>query len=227
MARGIEVKVDSVDQVHSLPGIWQPDMLRSLLSLVEWDDVDNIEEKDLLDMTLMAIQDLGVQVAGERVLEVVFGDSMRPGVRQNLVDDLQQDEPWEDFANVSQQRGLFVAVVLLQQAFPSRFAVPDALLLRLTVRTPAAADELKKNLADPAWLIRLLARAMPETAPLLRLYETEIASGPFADAAGLIWHFEIHPPAVDDATGDSIIGVELIGPYMWFESLTRGLVFRA
>jgi hypothetical protein len=225
MSKQFEVSILSARQVHSLPGIWPPDMLRAMLTLIEWDDVEQIEEKDLLDMTIMAIQDLGVQLAGERVLEVVFGDTMRPGVRQNLVDDLQQDEPWEDFANVSQQRGLFVAVVLLQRAFPGHFAIPDALALHFTVRGPVGADELRKKVSDPEWLVRLLARGMPETAPLLRLYETEIASGPFPDAAGVVWHCEVHDATFDEATDISIVAVDLIGPHMWFESLTRGLVF--
>lgn len=225
MNRKFEVSILSARQVHSLPGIWPPEMLRALLTLVEWDDVDQIEYKDLLDMAVMAIQDLGVQLAGERVLEVVFGDTMRPGVRQNLVDDLQQDEPWEDFANVPQQRGLFVAVVMLQQAFPGRFAVPDALTLQFTVRGPVGVDELREKVSDPPWLVRLLARGMPETAPLLRLYEAEIADGPFPDAAGVIWHCDVHDSAFDQATNASIVTVNLIGPNMWFESLTRGLVF--
>jgi hypothetical protein len=227
MNNKFEVSILSARQVHSLPGIWPPEMLRALLTLVEWDDVDQIDEKDLLDMAIMAIQDLGVQLAGERVLEVVFGDTMRPGVRQNLVDDLQQDEPWEDFANVSQQRGLFVAVVMLQQAFPGRFAVPDALSLHFTVRGPGGDDELREHVSNPVWLVRLLARGMPETAPLLRLYEAEIISGPFPDAAGLIWHCDVHDAIFDQAANASTVAVDLIAPNMWFESLTRGLVFDA
>jgi len=225
MADKFEVDIVSARQVHSLPGIWTLETLRSLLTLAEYDGVDQIEEKDLLDMAIMAIQDLGNQRAGERVLEVIFGDTMRPGVRQNLVDDLQQDEPWEEFANVSQQRGLFMAVVLLQQAFPTRYAVPDALALRFSIRGPEGADNLARQAADPVWLVRLLARGMPETAPLNRLYEEEIESGAFPDAAGLVWHCEIQESVAERAAGDALIDVELIAPNMWFESLSKGQVF--
>lgn len=226
MSQKNEVEIISAKQVHTLPGIWPPETLRKLLTLVEYDGVDQIEEKDLLDMAIMAIQDMGHQRAGESVLEVIFGDTMRPGVRQNLVDDLQQDEPWEDFANVAQQRGIFVAVVLLQQAFPNRYAVPDALALRLSIHGPGDGEDLAEQAADPVWLVRLLARGMPDTAPLNRLYEAEVSSGPFPDAAGLVWHCEVHDRTKDESARDAIVTVDLIAPYMWFESLTRGMVFR-
>jgi hypothetical protein len=40
---------------------------------------------------------------------------MRSGVRRNPVDDLEEDELWNDFAVIGQQMGLFTAVVLIQQ----------------------------------------------------------------------------------------------------------------
>ncbi len=227
MANEFEVHILSAKQVHTLPGAWSPDTLRTLLTLLEFDDANQIEDRDLPEMAIMAMQDLGNQLAGERVLEVIFGDAMRAGVRQNLVDDLQQDEPWEDFANVSQQRGLFEAVVLLQKAFPNRYAEPDALALQFTVKGAADADALAANVGDAAWLVRLLAHGMDETTPLHRLYEAEIASGPFTEAAGLIWHLDIHDPATDQATGRSMVTVDLVAPNMWFESLEKGQVFAA
>ncbi|MBT8061724.1 MAG: hypothetical protein KJO85_03515, partial [Gammaproteobacteria bacterium] len=106
-----EVGIQSLEEVHSLPGIWSNEALRELLVLADMDDIGQVEDSELLEITIMALQDLGNQKAAELVLEAVFGESMRAGVRQNLVDDLQQDEPWEDFAEVSKQRGLFIAVV--------------------------------------------------------------------------------------------------------------------
>jgi len=225
MNKDFEVSILSSKQVHSLPGTWSPVSLRALLALVEFEDADQIADTDLPDMAIMAIQDLGNQQAGERVLEVIFGDTMRPGVRQNLVDDLQQDEPWEDFANVSQQRGIFEAVVLLQQAFPNRYAQPDALSLLITVKGAQDPDQLASRIANPAWLVRLLASGMDESTPLHRLYEAEIASGPFTEAAGLLWHSAIQDKGVEQSTGIPWMTVEVVTPNMWFESLNKGLVF--
>ena len=64
---------------------------------------------------------VGNQKAGELVLETIFADGMRPGVRQNLVDGLQNPELWNYFADIHQQRGIFLAVCLLYKAFPGRY----------------------------------------------------------------------------------------------------------
>lgn len=54
--------------------------------------------------------------------------------------DLPQDEPWSDFADVLQQRGIFIAVVLLHKAFPTRYGTPDAQILSVSVQRIYADD---------------------------------------------------------------------------------------
>jgi len=229
MPSTFEVTIESLEEVHSLPGIWSNEALRELLVLADMDDIGQVEDSELLDMAIMALQDLGNQKAAELVLEAVFGQSMRAGVRQNLVDDLQQDEPWEDFAEVSKQRGLFVAVVLLEKAFPNRYATPDALRMRFAIRgvSKNAPEELRAS--DPAWLMRLLAQGMSGDDVLNRLYEEELADGPFSDAAGIIWYFEaLGDEGGDDnqpaSTGKRFV---IIAPNMWLDPLKKGQVFRA
>ncbi|NNE05650.1 MAG: hypothetical protein HKO64_11195 [Xanthomonadales bacterium] len=224
-----EVGIQSLEEVHSLPGIWSNEALRELLVLADMDDIGQVEDSELLEITIMALQDLGNQKAAELVLEAVFGESMRAGVRQNLVDDLQQDEPWEDFAEVSKQRGLFIAVVLLEKAFPNRYATPDALLMRFVIRAVSrnASEEMKAS--DPAWMMRLLAYGMSGDDVLNRLYEAELASGPFADAAGIIWYFEALADEEGDESQPAIAGKRfvIIAPHMWLDPLKKGQVFRA
>ncbi len=225
MKHSYQVNILSVQEVHTLPGIWPDAALRQLLELAEFEDAVSVSEADLLEMVLMALQDLGNQRAGELVLEVIFGDTMRPGVRQNLVDDLQEDEPWADFATVSQQRGLFIAVVLLHQAFPTRYGTPDALKLRFSVRALSESGMAAMESAEPAWVMRLLACGMTDTDVLPRLYEEDLAAGPFPDAPGLIWQFET---AAKDAADDRRSRTfELISARLWFSPLSRGLEFQA
>lgn len=230
MTSNYEVTIQSVDPVHTLPGIWPTESLRELLSMAEMDDIGAVEDAELLDIVLMALQDLGNQTAGERVLDAVFGDSMRPGVKQNLVDDLQEDEPWEEFATVAQQRGLFTAVVLLQKAFPKRYAIPDALSLRFKIRAKSGADFEAMDAANPAWLMRLLSKGMADTDVLNRLYEEELAAGPFKDAAGMIWHFvELNGVGTDSGAQEADLSrsFEMIAPHVWVESLEKGMSFDA
>ena len=113
MPNTYHVSILSLDEIHSLTGAWGNDDLRKVLALAAADDIGEIADGDLEEICLMSLQDIGNQRAGEIVLEAVFAESMRPGVRQNLVDDLEEDQPWNDFAQISQQRGCV-------EHFPSR-----------------------------------------------------------------------------------------------------------
>lgn len=227
MPATFEVTIESVSEVHTLPGIWSAAELRQILNLAEFEDAARVEESELLDMVLMVLQDLGNQLAGELVLEAVFGDSMRPGVRQNLVDDLQQDEPWADYAVVAQQKGIFITVMLLQQAFPNRYDTAEAVRIRFTVRATSNSGTTEIAAARPGWLMRLLACGMSETDVLPRLYEKELASGRFADADGMIWQCEKILDNEGTGQGRNSCTFDLISSRLWLAPLSRGMSFQA
>lgn len=181
-------------EVHALPDSWPIAALREVLRLADFDDV--VSDEDAADMAAMSLQDLGERKASELVLEVVFGAAMSPGVRQNLWDDLQDDRPWEQFAHVDQQAGLFEAIVLLHRAFPRSFGNPDALRLRVEVSpVDSEARALLRQPPSPAFMLRLLAGGMDPSAVLKRLYEDDLAGDRFPDAAGILWRIEPAPPA--------------------------------
>ena len=201
-----ELEILGVTTVHSLPGIWSPAELRNLLLQLEFPDADSVGDDDVLEMALMALQDVGHQMAGEAVLETVFGNSMKSGVRQNLVDDLQDDEPWQDFSNVLQQKGIFIAVALMYQAFPNRYPNPDAVRLELAVRG------IESSALDNVALIRFLSRAMPPTGVIRRLYGTVLERGDFQDAEGMVWYRETQVNGI----------LSIISSRQWLGSLEKG-----
>jgi hypothetical protein len=228
MANAFNVVIQSITEIHTLPGIWDDKALNALLALGDADDLGDLAGQDLLEMTLMVLQDMGNQKAGELVLEAIFGNSMRPGVRQNLIDDLQQDEPWSDFAEVSQQRGLFVAVVLLHQAFPTRYGTPDAQVLRINVQTKSPAGLAAMDTAEPAWLLRLLAGGMDDSNIVHRIYGDDLSAGPFKSAAGLIWGHETVPgPASSEPTDPMTRTIDVTAASQLFNSLFVGQSFKA
>ncbi len=181
-----EVDVVRWAEIHSLPDTWQPAELRALLEEAEFEE--QVDEPDVEDMTLMVLQDLGVQAASDLVLRAVFGTRLGSGVRQNLVSELEEDRPWEQFADVDKQADIFRAVTLLQKAFPNLFGTPDAIALHMSVR-PRKADVLRwlKETPDAALLVRLLAGGMHEDAVLRRLYEEDLAGKRFPAARHILW----------------------------------------
>lgn len=180
------LQIDEWLEVHELPDAWSADRLRKVLTLADYDD--EVSDADALEMTLMSLQDLGPREAAEVVLQTVFADAMKAGVRQNSVEDLEDDRPWEQFATVTMQAGIFDAVVLLQQAFPNRYGIPDAIRIRFSVTaTDAETREWLGKAPSPALLLRLLASGMDDDAVLNRLFGSELASEQFPNADAILW----------------------------------------
>jgi len=218
------VSVLSQEEIHTLTGAWDSEALRTILELADADDLGDIADEDLEEICLMSLQDIGNQRAGEIVLEAVFGDSMRPGVRQNLVDDLQEDQPWNDFAEISQQRGIFVAVCLLHKAFPTRYGTPDATRLTIKVQAEKSEGMISIDPRQPAWLLRLLACGLDADNIVHRLYRDELKKGEFTEASGLIWEAAMIEQPVDE---DRTRTIAITASSQLFNSLAAGQQFKA
>lgn len=212
-AREFRVERLGWKEIHELPDGWPPARLQALLSSLE---VDDVADEDALEMTVMALQDREVDEASDLVLQAVFGDDMRPGVRQNLVPDLREDRPWEEFAEIARQAGIFEAVVLLQRAFPRDFGVPDAVSLAVRIETGSETARAWLDAAspDPGLLLRILAAGMDDRALLRRLYAESLASRRFPDAGSILWHV-----ARSDA-GSGAGEFALVSSHAWFEPLS-------
>ena len=202
-------------EIHRLPDSWPPERLRRVLELADFDDP--VTDEEAMDMAQLALQDLDEQDAGELVLQAVFGDSMSSGVRQNLVDDLRDDRPWEQFSRVEQQAGIFESMVLLQQAFPNRYGTPDAVRLRLRIE-PQDRQAVAWLQGDPSFglILRLLASGMPDDAVLKRLYSSELASDTFAEAQGILWRIDVvDPPDAEQAAFE----LDVYASHQWLATL--------
>lgn len=219
MPETYSVTIDTLSEIHALPDSWGPETLRIFLALADMDDVSQLPDGDLLDMAIMMLQDLGNQKGGELVLEAIFAESMRPGVRQNLIDDLEEQEPWSDIAEIAHQRGVFDAVILLQQAFPNRYGTPDAASLQLTVTAQRDSDAANMTDPKPDWLVRILAAGLSERETLIRLYGAELLSGNFDDAQHILWHQEQISSDGKTSTYHVILAKQ------WIGSMGRGDAF--
>ena len=148
---------------------------------------------------------------------------MRAGVRQNLVHELEEDRPWEEFSDLSSQAGIFDAVVLLQEAFPTRFGKPDAVTLRARIEALHTEGRawLVHSPAMPALLLRILAGGLEERAILRRLFETALRSDHFPEAAAILWSIE------SDEGANASMEFRLISSHQWFDALEDLEGFRA
>ena len=102
------VKVLELKKAYDLQGSWQDNDYRDLLERLEIDDIDELSSGDLLDILLMALQDLGPEDAADLVLAHKLQTSSTPGSRRNLVEDLLEGQrAWEQFADIRLHARIF------------------------------------------------------------------------------------------------------------------------
>ena len=196
-------EVLSCREVHELPGQWQPESLRALLAQLEI-DFEGASDADLLDLVLMGLGDLEPDEAGVAVLQAVFGDSMGSGVRRNLASDLEEDRPWEDFADLSRQAGIFTTTVLLQKAFPRNFGKPDATRAEVAFGLPAPEDAAILVKAPAAVILRALAPGLGTRSIVSRIYAEGLRGGGFPEAEHILWQREMR---IDPRDPRRVLGV--------------------
>jgi len=189
MSKPFLVSVLALKKIFDMPGSWSEAEHRALLNQLEIDDVDEIENKDLLDFVIMALQDLEPEEAGDQVLACKLAGRVTAGSRQNIVQDLLEGQrPWEELSDIGLHARVFAAARLLYQAIPSLFPKPD--MMQLTLRLQARNDEAKKILAEApeaAFVTRVLADGMDEHSILERLFDEQLAARSFDEAEGIIW----------------------------------------
>jgi len=213
-----DVVVSGVHEIHDMPGTWSDDDYRQLLTRLEVDGVEDVSSSDLLEMALMALQDMEADDAADAVLAHKLGSRISVGARRNIVEDLLEDQrPWEQAADISLHAQIFAAAVLLQKAFPSSFARPD--MMQVVLEVTALTSDAKAVLASPpqkAFVTRLLADAMDAHSILERLFDEQLVSHYFPEADGIIWLAEFSDQPSDD---HSSVKLAIYSSLHWLDAM--------
>ncbi|MDH3388447.1 MAG: hypothetical protein OEN02_11125 [Gammaproteobacteria bacterium] len=194
-----DVSVLGLKKIYDMPGTWCEADYRNLLRELEVDEVDDMSGGDLLDILLMALQDLEPEDAGELVLAYKLKTRVSKGSRQNIVQDLLEGQrAWEETADIYLHADIFAACVLLQQAFPKIFAQPDMLQLRLQlVAVGAPGKAILGEEPEASFVARVLADGMSEKSILERLFDEQLVSNSFPEAEGIVWLAEFGERSAD------------------------------
>jgi len=184
-----DVSMASLKQVHDMPGTWAEDDYRKLLAQFEVDGDEEISGNDLVDLMLMALQELEPDEAADTILAYKLGTRITAGARANIVEDLMDGQrPWEEVSDIQLHASIFSAAVLLHKAFPSSLANPDMMcaILQVNAVTPEATKLLTTQ-PEAAFVARMLADALSEDSILERLFDEQLLSRNFPEAKGIIW----------------------------------------
>jgi hypothetical protein len=194
-----DVNVTALKEIDDMPGSWQESDYRALLHELEIDGIADLTGSDLFDVLLMALQDLGAEQAGARVLAYRLKQRVSRGVCENIVQDLLEGQrAWEENSNLYLHADIFAACVLLHAAFPGDYPQPD--MMRLDLHLWASGSTGKSLLAEPpeaAFVTRLLADGMSEKSILERLFGEQLAGKDFPEAEGIIWATEVGERSAD------------------------------
>ncbi|EDY81299.1 hypothetical protein VDG1235_917 [Verrucomicrobiia bacterium DG1235] len=222
MSQKFSFTINSINTVSELPGAWTPKHSSELLKRLEFEGAADVTEDQLQEYAVMALQDLECPEAARALLDVVLGNKLSDGKKQNVSEEMESERLWEEYPDLSCHEPIFNAQVLLNKAFPS-VPTPEVNLVRATLRPlDQAAEALLKEIASPnlpeAFITRCIAAASSETSILNRLFEDQVAGGPFPEAEHLVWHIQTEKAPAEDKFRAGYV-LSLFSPIRWTESL--------
>ena len=208
------VRISAIDVLQQLSDSWQPSQFKAMLDDMDYGDTSGVSDAELFEMCLMSLQDREPNEAAEVVMRCRFGDRLRDGQIQNCSHEMLDEKLWEHYAEMSFHEDFFHVGSLLFAAFPSEFPTPDAVRIQLEVEAGnAAGKEVLGKPVQESFVVRLLADGMPDTAVLHRLFDDQLAGGPFPEAESIIW--VMHQKLLNPTT----LQLEVISSGYWFDSL--------
>lgn len=209
------VDVLECQDIHELPNAWTKDQFRSLLELIEYEDISSINENELKEMTGLALNDLEPEEAAVAVLTLRFGDKLSKGQKQELSEDMQDGKIWEEYGNMAFHEELFNAACMLNWAFEKKFPRPTctSIKLKVSAANPNSVQALKSPTA--AFIARLLNDGMDDNNAIHRLFHDELASDSFPEAEDIIWSFTATAMAEAEKSSE----IQLYTSWNWVDEL--------
>ena len=198
------------ETIESLPNSWTNENYKELLDLMEYSDISSIIEDDLREMCLMSLTDYEKDEAAELLLKYVFENRLSSGQISNLSHEMQDDKMWEEYSDPALHEEFFAIGGLLYNAFIGKFPRPEAAHFKIRISTKDADDLQIFDSTPETFLVRILAKGMPENTLINRLFKDELGGASFPQANNIIWQLKN-----DEKSGNSII-VTIISSMYWF-----------
>lgn len=214
--KGVLFTFETIEQMRQLPGTWSTSDFRSLLSAIEVDDASEYADNELVDVAVMALQDLSEREALEAILETLFPGQFTAGQTQNLTEELKEESPWDDYPDIADHRALYIALDLMSSVFPSHYPEPSHSQVTVAVEHPELDKALAHHRLDEAMLLRAVARSEDDHCRLNRLFPDQIKGAKFPEAPQLVWHMEISGSASNQRR------LKVHGSSYWFNGLEEG-----
>jgi len=191
MKTDFDVTISEIDVLSEIADAWQAHHFTAMLENMDYGDTFGMSPSELREMCLLSLQDLEPAEAAALVLRCRFGDRLREGQVRNCSHEMLDEKHWEQYAEMSFHEDFFHVGSLLFEVFPRKFPTPDAahVCLEITARDKTGKQILQARV-DEAFVVRLLADGMSDSAVLHRLFDEQLAGAPFPDAEAILWIVE-------------------------------------
>jgi hypothetical protein len=225
MDNEFHVEIEAFSILKDIDGVWTTQAFTALLDEMEFGSVADLSDSDIREMCLLSLQDLEPEDAAALVLKQHLGDRLSKGQIATISVEMLDEKPWEEYADMTLHESLFHVSSLMYQAFPKVFPEPDAVRLRFQVKAMNGLSQkiLKDHLGEP-FLVRLLAGGMDENVALHRLFEDQLAGGPFPEAESIVWTLTSEKVSADTFMVEVVSSGSWLDPLRTTKSYTlRGL----
>lgn len=187
------IDIVKTDSVKDVPGSWTSECYKQILEACEFDELEEVAEYELPDYAIIALLDYEPKEAATIVLKVKLGDKLKIGQIQNMAHEMQEENLWEEYSDLSLHEQLYHCSVLLYQIFPKSFPEPKAVKCILEIQSDDVHGKELLNRLDETLLVRLLGGGMDDHSILKRLFTEQLDKVPFSEAEHIVWQFETLP----------------------------------
>lgn len=178
------VKVENIDTIKEITGVWSNDDYIELLDRLDFPDANSVAPEELEEMLSMAITDYKPEEAAEIVLTYKFSDKLNSGQINNLAHEMIEDSVTEEFADISLHFPLFNINRLLYKAFNGKFPSTKASLITLGINFPPNQKvKITKEI-----VLKALSSGLNEQNLIKRIFDEQLAGKvEFTEAENIIW----------------------------------------
>ena len=208
-----KVKCLSFEIIQELPHSWAKKDFEKLLGLMQYSGSLETSRKGLKKTILASLNKYDSEEAAKIILKYVFADRLTKGQILSISNEMLEEKCWEEHPDLSIHKELFKVNQLLYQAFSGQFPYPDAVQIKVSIKSNEGKGISIFDYYPKATLIRLLVAAMPDDNLIFRLFEEQIVGTVFKDAKDIIWQLRTEKTSANEVIFD------IVSSSYWFQDL--------
>jgi hypothetical protein len=189
----INLQVENIahEYLSEVPNTWKKEDYLQILDVFGFADADALPDKELAEMTLMAITDEGPNQAAENLMGLYLSDDLKTGQISQIASDMQLDKIFEEYPEIFLHQRLFSINQLLRKAYNGKFPDGKAVRITFTLKDTDGTFSGTEDVTSEV-ILKVLQKAMPNNSIVKRLYPDELEGKKnLTDADAIVWQRDV------------------------------------